>query len=86
MANFRSPRIPRIVVTDWPRVYDNLTLDGERHYNEQPSGGGTIPPYTGRYYVNSHTGEPALVVYLYDVPELLPSSAEEPETVGAASS
>src|SRR4051812_4224857 len=49
--SFRSAKIHRIVVGEWPRVYDNLKLDSEKHYNAQRSGGGTIPPYTGRYYL-----------------------------------
>jgi hypothetical protein len=82
MANFRSSRIHRIVVTEWPRVYDHLTLESERHQNDKVSGGGIIPAYTARYYVDAHTSEAALIVYLYDVPHTAPAAApDEPEAV-----
>jgi len=84
MASFRSPRIHRIVVTEWPRVYDNLTLESEKHYKDKPSGPGIIPAYTARYYVDAHTSEAALVVYQYDVPHATPAEAsDESETVAA---
>jgi hypothetical protein len=61
------------VVAEWPRVYNNLTLDSECHYSDKPSGGGTIPAYMARNHVDSHTGEPALIVHLYDVPQTAPA-------------
>ncbi len=69
MPNFRSARIPRMVVTEWPQPYASLKLDSERHHKEQPSGSAVIPPYTALYYTTAYTGEPWLIVYLYDTPQ-----------------
>ena len=68
MASYRSPRIPRIVVTEWPETYDNIVLESEKHYGPQASGDGQIAPYTGRYYRHADRDEAAMVMYLYDDP------------------